>query len=642
MGTSEADGSLLLGRARAFFERFLFLAAGVQLLELVDAGTVWWPDRTAALAGTVAVVLWAVRLGRTRRATLLGDLAVVVALTAIGLGLGRNGAVLVSLVSVLSLRALFGQRRDVGGVLAATLVSFGLVTFVHHGLERVVDEGLLVVIVAASALAVTLRHLGELLAHHDLRVRLDEVATATAAQLVATTTTAEVALLGRQARERIGEVGRHATARGPEDAVGTVLRRLDGDLELARQRIASEARYRAVAEGNRDGVYLRDLGTPGAYRYLNPAAEEILGVTLEELVTDPDAVRRGLDDDDIGRVAALTSAGQVVRPVEVRWRRPDGQVRRISIHERTVTVDGVRRTALGTVRDVTRQHQEAQTRQRLIARERAAADELRHLDAMKSTFLQAVSHELRTPLSAVIGAAQTLDARDDVLDPSQRRRMLDIVQRQSARLERLLTDLLDVDRLSRGLVAPERVPTDLHDLAAGVVAALEPREADRIELHGGGVVVAVDGPKVERIVDNLLRNALRHTPVDGRITCRITGDASGATLAVEDEGPGVPDELKHELFQPFAQGPSAQAAPSPGTGIGLALVRALAELHDGRAWIEDRPGGGARFVVELGAGDATEAASSAGRDVGPDLGSAAASDVAIQPPLDVEASTASG
>jgi PAS domain S-box-containing protein len=626
--TLTTERSLLLGRARAVFGRFLLLAAGVQLLELVDAETAWWPDRTAALAGVAVVVRWGVRLERTGRATALGDLLLVGALTAIGLGLGRNGAVLVSLVAVLSLRALFGRRRDVAVVLTAALVSFGLVTFVHHGLGRVVDLGLLVVVVAAGALVSTLRHLGELLADHDLRVRLDEVATATAAQLVATTTTAEVALIARHARERIGELGKHATARGADEALDTVLRRLDGDLELARQRIASEARYRAVAEGNRDGVYLRDLGVPGSYRYLNPAAEEILGVTLEELTADLDVARRALGDG-AGRVLPATSDGPLVGPVQLRWERPDGELRRISVHERTVTVDGVRRTALGTVRDVTREHREAQTLQRLIDHERAAAEELRHLDAMKSLFLQAVSHELRTPLSAVIGAAQTLDAHDDVLDPSQRRRMLDIVQRQSARLERLLTDLLDVDRLSRGLVAPDRAPTDLRDLAEGVVTTLEQHEADRIDVLGERVVVAVDGPKVERIVDNLLRNALRHTPAGGRITCAVTGDASGATLVVEDEGPGVPDELKTELFEPFAQGPSAQAAPSPGTGIGLALVRALAELHDGRAWIEDGPGGGARFVVEL-AGDVTT------RSRSTDVPVDAPSDIRLDAPSDIQ------
>ncbi len=105
-------------------------------------------------------------------------------------------------------------------------------------------------------------------------------------------------------------------------------------------------------------------------------------------------------------------------PVEVRLCRPDGEVRWIALQERLVGVEAGARTVIGTLRDVTRQQETEAALQRVIERERAAADELRHLDAMKSTFLQAVSHELRTPLSAVIGAAQTLDAREGAWMPT--------------------------------------------------------------------------------------------------------------------------------------------------------------------------------------------------------------------------------
>lgn len=601
------SGALLLTRARTFFVRFALLAAGVQLLELADASTALWPDRTAALAGTAVLVAWALHVGRTHRATWIGDTAVVLAIVAIGLGLGRNGAVLVSLVAVLALRALIGTRRDVTVLGMALFAALATVTVVHHGVDRVIDLGFLVIVTAAGALTLTLRRLGELLAHHDLCVRLDEVATTTAAHLLSVTSVGDVDLLEAEARERIRDLGDDPSVRDAQEAVVDVLRRTTADLRLARQRIATEARYRTVAEGNRDGVYLRDTPVPGPdahYTYFNPAAEGILGVPVSDLIADPSLVRRRMHEDDHDRLTAAVDAdGLIAAPTEARWRRPDGQTRWLRLEERVVEVDGDRRTVLGTLRDVTRQHEEAEALQRLVTAERAAADELRHLDAMKSTFLQAVSHELRTPLSAVIGAAQTLEARDEQLDADQRRRMLEIVQRQSSRLERLLTDLLDVDRLSRGLVAPERRRTSLRDLALSVVAALDPAVAGRVAVVGDRAVVAVDGPKVERLIDNLLRNALRHTPGDSRVVCHLSSAGGAATVVVEDEGPGIPDALKADLFQPFTQGPAASEAPSPGTGIGLALVRALTELHGGTVRVEDRPGGGARFVVRLPADD---------------------------------------
>jgi signal transduction histidine kinase len=101
---------------------------------------------------------------------------------------------------------------------------------------------------------------------------------------------------------------------------------------------------------------------------------------------------------------------------------------------------------------------------------------------------------------------------------------------------------------------------------------------------------------VERIVENLLTNAVKHTPGDSRIWVRVERTDDGALIAIEDDGPGIPPELRERIFEPFTQGPTAAQG---GAGVGLALVARFAELHEGRAWVQERAGGGASFRVLL-------------------------------------------
>ena len=235
-------------------------------------------------------------------------------------------------------------------------------------------------------------------------------------------------------------------------------------------------------------------------------------------------------------------------------------------------------------------------------REREAAQQLRALDDMKNTFLEAVSHDLRTPLTSILGSALTLEQsnldlpQDDAIDLVRR------IASNARKLERLLGDLLDLDRLQRGIVSPQRVPTDLEALVRRAVEETEnPRERP-VVLEVEPLVVSVDAPKVERIAENLLSNAFRHTPQEARVWVRARGLDGGVLLVVEDDGPGIPQDLREEVFEPFRQAPGSAAEHSPGVGVGLSLVKRFAELHGGRAWVEERAGGGASFQVYLPGG----------------------------------------
>lgn len=249
-------------------------------------------------------------------------------------------------------------------------------------------------------------------------------------------------------------------------------------------------------------------------------------------------------------------------------------------------------TLLATIREM------LERERRSASLERRVAEDLRELNALKDTLLRGVSHDLKGPITAVLGSAQTLRRRRALgLAAEQEDSLLEGIELSARKLDRLVDDLLDLDRLERGLLEPERVPTDLGRLAEAVVAEAAELGPRPVEVVSDGAVALLDRGLAERIVDNLVRNAARHTapgtPV--RVFVARSPEPEGVLLTVEDEGPGVPDPLKAAVFEPFRRGNTLAG----GAGIGLSLVARFAELHGGRAWVEDRPGGGARFRVLL-------------------------------------------
>lgn len=235
----------------------------------------------------------------------------------------------------------------------------------------------------------------------------------------------------------------------------------------------------------------------------------------------------------------------------------------------------------------------------LLERERQTVKRLQELDELKNTFLSAVSHELRTPLSVILGSAMTLAARGEQLGEEGSRQLLASLVDSSHKLDSLLTDLLDLDRLTRGVLELRRQPTDIGELVRRVLDTL-PLDGRTTSVETEAVVIEVDAAKVERIAENLIANAARHTPIETPVWVRVVKAEGGASLIVEDGGPGIPAEMRETIFEPFRRG--AEAPYVPGTGIGLSLVSRFAALHGGRAWVEEREGGGASFRVFLPSG----------------------------------------
>ena len=346
--------------------------------------------------------------------------------------------------------------------------------------------------------------------------------------------------------------------------------------------------------------------------FVGGRAEQLLGATEQEWILENH--RWGdhvIPEDREGAIAAVriaADAGQD-QSLEYRVSAPDG--REVWIRDMVHVVRGPQgpRQLRGLMTDITERKRAEQALRRserkyseAFRREREAAQRLRALDDMKNTFLEAVSHDLRTPLTSILGSALTLEQTG--LDLPQED-ALDLVSRiasNARKLERLLSDLLDLDRLQRGIVSPQRRPTDLAALVHRSVEGTENPAGRDVQVEVEDITVSVDAAKVERIIENLLSNAIRHTPGGTQIWVRGFGQDGGAMLVVEDEGRGIPPDLHEAVFEPFRQAPGSSSGHSPGVGVGLSLVRRFAELHGGRAWLEDREGGGSSFHVFLPGG----------------------------------------
>ena len=377
------------------------------------------------------------------------------------------------------------------------------------------------------------------------------------------------------------------------------------------RRLSELERFHELVETLDAGFWEADAATR-SFTFLGGRVDELLGMATSDWPTDGRAW--GDHIAEAGRTEALmtlhaAATGGRDGSVEYRVERPDGTS--VWIRDLFHVVHGAQgpRQLRGLMVDITErkraEHALQQSERKYsdaFRREREASQRLRALDDMKNTFLEAVSHDLRTPLTSILGSALTLEQSQFELS---REDAVDLVHRIAAnarKLERLLSDLLDLDRLQRGIVTPQRRPTDLAALVGRGIEETENPAGHRIEVDVEPITVSIDGAKVERIFENLLSNAIRHTPPEATIWVRASGRDGGVLLVVEDEGPGVPPDLHEAVFEPFRQAPGSAAEHSPGVGVGLSLVLRFAELHGGRAWMEDRPGGGARFSVLLPGG----------------------------------------
>jgi signal transduction histidine kinase len=223
------------------------------------------------------------------------------------------------------------------------------------------------------------------------------------------------------------------------------------------------------------------------------------------------------------------------------------------------------------------------------------------LARLRADFISGVSHELRTPLAQIRMFGETL-LLNRVRSSSERHRSLAIIVQESQRLTTLIENVLHFSRVERGSSLVSRSPMRLDRLLHEILDSFDPlaqsKRASIARRIQEGVIVPVDAGAFRQVMLNLLDNAVKYGPAGQTITVAASCDQGTARIAVEDDGPGVPSEHVNRIWQPFYRVPGP-AETTGGTGIGLAIVKQLVELHHGQVRIERGESAGARFVIEL-------------------------------------------
>lgn len=240
----------------------------------------------------------------------------------------------------------------------------------------------------------------------------------------------------------------------------------------------------------------------------------------------------------------------------------------------------------------------------LAARIEAQLAQLEEVDRARREMLANLSHDLRTPLTTLLAHLETLQIEGAGLAEQERREFVDVAMKQGRRIAGLIEQLLEAAKLDAGqvVIKPERLPVG--ELLQDIVQKFALLAADRsisisLELSEPSPQVYADIALIERVLDNLIENALRHTPAGGRVTVSAATHGSRVRVAVEDTGPGMTEEAASRIFDRFYRGDAGRSTHGGQAGLGLAIVKSILLLHDTTIEVVTEPGRGARFQFDL-------------------------------------------
>ncbi|MGQ0653186.1 MAG: hybrid sensor histidine kinase/response regulator [Betaproteobacteria bacterium] len=296
----------------------------------------------------------------------------------------------------------------------------------------------------------------------------------------------------------------------------------------------------------------------------------------------------------IGALAALAIARSITRPIGELRAAAQALGRREAVVPPDTAIHEIRQVADSLIAAGDERARSDAEREQLLGREKQARSLAETANRSKDEFLAMLGHELRNPLGTIANARRLLG--DPRADAATREQAQSIIARQVDHLSRMTDDLLDAARAMTGKIVLQRQPLELADAAAQVIDVRKP--AQKVVRLLEPVWISGDPTRIDQIVGNLLANAMRYTPPTGTITVSVRGEGRDAVLRVADDGAGMPAELVERVFDPFVQGERSLDRSYGGLGIGLTVVRRLAELHGGSARAQSAgPGRGSLFTV---------------------------------------------
>ncbi|MFP5298086.1 MAG: sensor histidine kinase [Actinomycetota bacterium] len=226
-----------------------------------------------------------------------------------------------------------------------------------------------------------------------------------------------------------------------------------------------------------------------------------------------------------------------------------------------------------------------------------AVEDLRELEARRAEYISMVSHEIRSPITVIAGIADILQHKRDRLPAEAVDDLIGTLSREGGRLARMVSEVLDLERIDRGGMSVTKNEIDLAILAREAID--DTGEASRVifERPPTPLVVEADRDKLKQVLINLISNAAKFAPERSPITITLEPADGEIDVGVRDEGPGISDEDKERLFKRFSRLDST--ATKPGSGLGLYLSRLIIERHGGRIWVESELGAGTTFHFTL-------------------------------------------